>query len=403
MAICTETLNINARKQKWRNGAPGIRRIDLFRRNTKMQQEVRMETRSNRLLIFVIIFLLAAGCLVGCGKKAPEAEAPMVVQAEKVQAGAHALSYTYAGDVRGRYESQFAFQASGRIRERLVSNGDSVKAGQALMQMDTADLKTQLDKGRASMVAAQSDYELSQVTFLRYQELAKQEVVSKEEFDRVASQNQVSLAKLRSAEADYVEATQKFGYGTLTSDADGIVADIKVEAGQVVNAGQQALTLVRTGEVEIQINVPEQRVDDIRKAKKISVTFWALPELELAGVIREVSQLADSSTRTYMVRISIPQNDRVRFGMSATVKIWAGDSNGLVVLPVAAIYQTGDKPHVWVVEKDALRLQSVELGNFVADGVVIKSGLKPEDTVVTAGVQKLQEGQKVKVWDGRKI
>ena len=176
------------------------------------------------------------------------------------------------------------------------------------MQMDTADLKTQLDKSRASVVAAQSDYELSQVTFLRYQELAKQEVVSKEEFDRISSQNQVSLAKLRAAEADYVEATQKFGYGTLTSDADGIVADIKVEAGQVVNAGQQALTLVRTGEVEIQINVPEQRVDDIRKAKKISVTFWALPELELAGVIREVSQLADSSTRTYMVRISIPQN-----------------------------------------------------------------------------------------------
>ena len=89
--------------------------------------------------------------------------------------------------------------------------------------------------------------------------------------------------------------------------------------------------------------------------------------------------------------------------MSATVKIWAGDSNGLVVLPVAAIYQTGNKPHVWVIEKDALRLQPVELGNFVADGVVVKSGLKPEDTVVTAGVQKLQEGQKVKVWDGRKI
>ena len=81
-----------------------------------------METRSNRLLIFVIIFLLAAGCLIGCGKKAPEAEAPMVVQAEKVQAGAHALSYTYAGDVRGRYESQFAFQGvrsdTGKAREQ---------------------------------------------------------------------------------------------------------------------------------------------------------------------------------------------------------------------------------------------------------------------------------------------
>lgn len=361
-----------------------------------------MDKRKRGLFVCCII-LLAVSCLPGCSKKAPPAEAPMVVQVEKIQAGAHSASATYAGDVRGRYESQFAFQSGGRIKERYVNNGDSVKAGQALMQMDTVDLKTQLDRSRAALVGYQSDYKLAEVTYLRYKELANQEVVSKEEFDTIAAKYEIAAAKLRGAEADYVEANQKFIYGTLTSDADGIIADIKVEAGQVVNSGQQALTLVRTGEVEIQINVPEQRVDDIRKARKVSVTFWALPELELSGAIREVSQLADSSTRTFMVRISIPQNEKVRFGMSATVKIWGGDAGAAVVLPVAAIYQTGDKPHVWVVEKDVIRLQPVELGNFVADGVVIRSGVNPGDTVITAGVQKLQEGQKVKIWDGIKI
>ena len=73
------------------------------------------------------------------------------------------------------------------------------------------------------------------------------------------------------------------------------------------------------------------------------------------------------------------------------------------MLPVAAVYQTANKPYVWIVENDSLRLQPVELGDFQANNVVIRSGLKPGDTVVTAGVQKLREGQKVKIWDGVKI
>lgn len=362
-----------------------------------------MKTRKAEYLIWCLIFILAAGSLVGCGKKKPEADAPMVVQVEKIQTGSYAASATYAGDVRGRYESQFAFQAPGRIKERFVNNGDQVKLGQPLLSVDSADLKAQLDQYRAQVLAAQADYRLSELNYLRYKELADQEVISKSAFDNYVASYESAAAKLKNAEAAYREASLQYGYGTLISDADGIIADIKVEAGQVVSAGQQVLTLVRTGEVEIQISVPEQRVDEIRAAKKISVTFWALPELELSGAIREVAQLADSSTRTYAVRVSIPQNEKVRFGMSATVKIWSGDQSGLVVLPVAAVYQTGNKPNVWVVEQDVLRLRPVELGNFVTDGVIIRSGLKPGDTVVTAGVQKLQEGQKVKIWDGIKI
>ena len=97
------------------------------------------------------------------------------------------------------------------------------------------------------------------------------------------------------------------------------------------------------------------------------------------------------------------KNDIVRFGMSATVKVWTGDTAARVILPMAAVYQTGSKPHLWLVENGILRLQPVELGDFLSEGVVIRSGLKPGDVVVTAGVQKLQEGKKVKIWDGAKL
>ena len=356
-----------------------------------------------RCLGIMILLGLASLVSVGCGAKVPPAESPLVVQAETIQSGLQTASFTYAGDVRGRYESQFAFQAGGRISERLVNNGDKVTAGQALMKVDLADLKTQLDRSRADLAAAQADYRLSELNYNRYKELAAKDVISKGEFDSYTAQFQVTTAKLRAAEAAYRQAGQLYGYGTLIADADGVIADIKVEAGQVVSAGQAALTLVRAGEMEVQINVPEQRVDEIRKAHKIRVGFWAMPMLEVDGVIREVAALADSSTRTYMVRVSIPQMDAVKFGMSATVKVWSGDREARIILPLAAVYQTGNKPHLWLIENGVLRLQPVELGDFLSDGIVIRSGIKPGDTVVTAGVQKLREGQKVKVWDGTKL
>ena len=359
--------------------------------------------RLARCLGLIILLGLAGLAATGCGAKTTPAESPLVVQAETIQPGLQTASFTYAGDVRGRYESQFAFQAGGRISERLVNNGDKVTAGQALMKIDLADLKTQLDRSKADLVAAQADYHLSELNYNRYKELATKDVISKGEFDSYTAQFQVTTAKLRAAEAAYRQAGQLYGYGTLIADADGVIADIKVEAGQVVSAGQAALTLVRAGEMEVQINVPEQRVDEIRKAHKIRVGFWAMPMLEVDGIIREVAALADSSTRTYMVRVSIPQMDVVRFGMSATVKVWSGDREARIILPLAAVYQTGNKPHLWLIENGVLRLQPVELGDFLSDGIVIRSGIKPGDTVVTAGVQKLREGQKVKVWDGAKL
>ncbi len=355
-------------------------------------------------LILCVMMVSLAFVFAGCGKKPPATEVPTIVQVEKIQPGQQSEMFTYAGDVRGRFESQFAFQAAGRIQARLVNNGDAVKAGQTLMRIDVADLKTQLDSARANLVAAQSEYNLSELTYKRYEMLAKNEVISKSEFDTVSASYQVSTSKLRAAEAAYVASSQQFGYSNLTADANGVVAGIQVEAGQVVSVGQLALSLVRAGEMEIQISVPEQRVEEIRKARKVVVNFWAIPKTEVDGVIREVAAQADASTRTYMVRVSIPQMPQIRYGMSATVKIWPGEAATRIVLPMAAVYQTeGKPPSLWIVENEALRLQPVELGDFIADGVVIRSGVKPGDTVVTAGVQRLRDGQKVKIWDGRKI
>ena len=169
----------------------------------------------------------------------------------------------------------------------------------------------------------------------------------------------------------------------------------------MVSAGQAVVTLVQDGEREIEIDVPENRYEDILKAKEIRVSFWALPDRIIEGKVREISPMADKTSRTYKVRIQLTNPPtELKLGMTASVttSVNTGNaSNSLTYIPLSAIYQTGSTPSVWVVSAGAVSLRPVKLGNFGDSSVQVLSGLKDQDIIVTAGVHKLKEGQKVRL------
>ena len=360
-----------------------------------------MSKRAGTIVCMAVILLSLAG-ITGCGKKAVSVEPTLMVQVMKIQPDKQAGSFSYAGQVRGRFETQVAFQTAGRIKERMVNNGDAVRAGQVLLRLDLNDLKNQLDGYRSQLAAAKAEYDLQALNYKRYQELSQQQVISKSAFDTAAAQYQVALARHQSAEAAFREAERQYGFGSLVAGADGIIADVRAEAGQVVAAGQAILTLVQSEEREVEINVPEQRVAEIRQVQRVNVTFWALPYLEQEGAVREVAAQADPATRTFKTRVALTKpSERILPGMSATVRVWTGQKPQIIV-PVSAVYQTAGRPEIWLVEQETLKLQTVELGEFLADGVVVRSGIKEGDIIVTAGVHRLRAGQKVKIWDEAK-
>ena len=134
--------------------------------------------------------------------------------------------------------------------------------------------------------------------------------------------------------------------------------------------------------------------------KNVTVTFWALQNQQAAGVVREVAPMADAASRTYQVNISLPNPpDGMQLGMTATVANGSEQAaaEDTFVLPLAAIYQTGDTPQVWVVGEDkTLSLKDVTVQDF-GDNTVKVTGLSRGDVVVTAGVHMLSEGQKVRI------
>lgn len=364
-----------------------------------------MEKLSKKKLYYglaagVVLVAVVAGVIIkGTSKPAAISEEIMAVRTTVVGAGGVGQNYTYSGEVKGRFESQLSFQVGGKIIKRNVQLGSVVNAGDVLMAIDAKDVRQTVSSNSAQVYSAESQLTLAENNLNRYRELYRGGAISAAQLDQYKSAYDVAVASVRQASAQYVQGSNQLDYSALYADKAGVVSSITAEAGQVVAAGQSVITIVQDGEREVEINIPENRIDELRKAQQLKVTFWALPTVSVDAVVREIAPMADNVSRTYKVRVSLlnpPQE--VKLGMTSTVTV-ANMNNQQVAayIPLAAIYQSGDTPGVWVVNNESVALRSIKIGAFGDGKVQVLEGLQNGDVIVTAGVHKLREGQKVRI------
>lgn len=353
----------------------------------------------NLRALFCLLMILCLPLAAGCGsEQAVEQKAPLV-KSMAVGATDGASSDTYAGTVRGRYETNLSFQVGGQILARNVNVGDRVSAGDVLMVIDAKDVAQKANQGDAAVASAKAQLNLAQSNLARYSELYNEAAVPAAVLDQYQTQYDAAFAAYQNALAEAAQGHNALGYTNLIAGADGVISAMSAEEGQVVAAGQTVATLVQTGELEIEINVPENHLADVPVGREVAIDFWALSG-QAVGTVREVAPMADSAARTYKVRISVPNPpDGMELGMTASVHVTgavAANDEGYLV-PLAAIYQTGDSPEVWVVSDDGtVALQPVTVEQF-DDNQVRVHGVAAGTTIVTAGVHTLREGQEVRL------
>lgn len=309
-------------------------------------------------------------------------------------------SAVYPGEVRGRYESQLAFQTAGRIASRLVNVGDRVHAGQILMTIDPKDVNQSVEAANAQLASAIANQKLAADNAARFNKLYAGGAVSEATRDQYNTQLEAANAALRQAQANANASGNQLGYTQLTSDADGVVAAITGEAGQVTAAGTPMVTIVRNGEREIQINVPENVKLSI--GQQADISFWALPDVTAKGTVREIAPIADSITRTYKVRVAVPQLPAAaKLGMTAKVSFKdAAAAADELVIPATALYQVNGKTQVWLVRNNRAVLQDVKVAGYVGNNVRLAGGLNKGDILITAGLSKLVDNQQVRLTKG---
>jgi RND family efflux transporter MFP subunit len=310
------------------------------------------------------------------------------------------VSATYSGEVHARHETRHSFQTSGRITARQVEVGSRVRRGQVLARLDPAQEVLHVVSAAASVEAVRNRVAQNRVDLERTRQLHERQFASRAELD----QQQLALAEaesqLKSALAQQQIKVNQRGYTDLVADRDGVISAVHAEAGQVVSPGQAVVTLAADGEREVLVSIPEQRIDELRRARALRVSLWASPGKTYRGVLRELAPDADSVTRTYSARISIADADSaVLLGMTASVLAPDIEGSTGIRLPLAAIYNKSGAPLVWVIDAKTSQVSTrpVRLGAAHNDQVVVAEGLAAGEQVVTAGVHLLHPGQKVKV------
>ena len=348
----------------------------------------------------LLVGLALALALAGCSKPVEKVEEVRPVRAIKMTAASTDTVAEFSGEIRARYESRLGFRVGGKIVQRKVDVGAVVKKGDLLMRLDPQDLQLAQSQANAALGAADSNLSLAKAELARYKELRDKNFVSQAVLDSKESAYRSALATRDQAAAGLRTQRNQTGYGNLVADVDGVVTGIDAETGQVVAAGTPVVRLAQLGEKEIVISIPEDQVDALRKVSDVSVRTWANPKQALPGKLRELSPVAETATRTYTARISIPNAPAdVRLGMTAYVTFSAATATPMLKVPLTALVQNQGGSAVWIVENGTVKLTPVQLAAPSGNDMLVASGISPGQTVVTAGVNLLKPGQKVTVLD----
>ncbi|GIZ51514.1 hemolysin secretion protein D [Noviherbaspirillum aridicola] len=357
----------------------------------------RNSSRSPRARLSLIV-LAGALALSACSKQVEKAEDIRPVRVVRVATGSVAGGSEFSGEVRARVESRLGFRVGGKITERKVDVGASVRRGQVLMQLDPRDLQLAQAQANAGLKAAESNRDLARAELKRYQELREKNFVSQAVLDSKETAFRSAQASYDQALAAFRNQSNQAGYAVLVADADGVVTGVDAEVGQVVAAGTPVVRVAQLGEKEVVIGIPEDQVDALRKATNISIRTWAQPDRSFDGKLRELSPVADPATRTYAARIAIPgATDDIRLGMTAYVSFQSASADNAIRLPLTALHQDKSGTSVWVVENGTVRQVPVQVSGTAGNEVLVSGGLSAGQTVVTAGVNQLRPGQKVKL------
>jgi len=354
----------------------------------------------------IAVALLSALALGACHDEAPPAAGPRpvaVISPTPLQGAM--VGEAYPGTVRARIESPLSFRVAGKIVERRVDIGARVKKGEVLAVLDPVDARLNVQASQSAVAAAEADAKLAQSEYQRYVDLKASGFASASLLDQRANQLELAKARLTQARSELAVVRNQAGYTSLVADADGIVTDVQADAGRVVSAGEPVMGFARDGEREVRISVPEgAAVQTLRDAPALQIALWALPGKHYQGRVREIAGSADASTRTHEARISfIAADDDVKLGMTASVQVGSTPAAPAWRLPLTAVGDAGGKPVVWriSVNGDQATAQPlpVKVLQYLNDAAIVSGDIKPEDRLISAGVQLLTPGMAVKAID----
>jgi RND family efflux transporter MFP subunit len=304
---------------------------------------------------------------------------------------------SFTGIVAARVQSDLGFRVPGKVLERLVDTGQTVKRGQALIRVDPSDLRLATRAHEEAVAAATARARQTADDEARYRDLVPTGAVSASAYDKVKAAAESARAELNAATAQADVARNETGYAVLLADADGVVVETLAEPGQVVSAGQLVVRVAHAGRREAVIELPETLRPPIGSIGRATLYGSGLSGL---AKLRQLSDAANRQTRTFEARYVLDGRlADAPLGSTILIHIPNGASAPAVQVPMGAIFDAGNGPGVWLVEGETPQVtwRAVHVAALGDDAASVAGELKAGDRVVALGAHLLHEGEHVRL------
>jgi membrane fusion protein, multidrug efflux system len=350
-----------------------------------------------RLTILASMALtLLSACQREVDTPAPEVRPVRTVTIVKREASE---AITYTGRIEAETETNLAFRIAGRMIERIVNVGDSVKSGQLIAELESQDELNAMRSAQAAVVAAQAQSAQAKSNFERQQTLLAGRATSRAQFEQAVQERETARTQIDIAEAQLKAAEDRVSYTRLVADSAGIVTATGARAGEVVQAGQMIIRVARSDGRDAVFDVPGQLLRSAPSDPQITVNLTDDPTVTARGLVREVAPQADPVTRTFQVKVGLTDPPAaMRLGATVTGHMQI-DSTPTIEIPATAMTRVDQHPAVWIVDPSShtVSLRKIDVLRFDQADIAVSQGLDTGEVVVTAGVQALRPGQKVRL------
>ncbi len=327
-------------------------------------------------------------------------DASLTVNAGKVETSAFTRYLSLNGTVNAWQDVIIAPEVGGyRVEEVLVDVGDYVQAGQELVRLSTAILQTEFAAREAALKQRKAQAENARLAFERAQAVAARDLLSPADLDRLNSETLTAAAAVDAAQADFDAARMRLQFAKVTAPDAGLITSRNVTVGQLAQAGNEMLRLLRQNRVEWRGEVPEASLPSLQVGQSVMVT--SVDGREHEGTIRVVSPTVDPITHNGLVYVDIEGDSALRPGMFARGRIEFGQSDALLV-PMASVVSSDGYYYVFIVQSDrTVRRQMIQTGTIQGDNIEVLGGIEPGANIVMTGAGFLKDGDLVNVVQNR--
>ncbi|KPY63605.1 efflux RND transporter periplasmic adaptor subunit [Pseudomonas amygdali] len=309
----------------------------------------------------------------------------------------HSASYArFAGVIQPQYEVALGFRVAGRLATRHAEVGDRVRKGDLLATLEPGDQQHRLRARQAELGRARSAWQQARDEQTRYQQLYERGIGSRARLDQLNSEVRTQDALRSQASIALQQATDHVSYTRLSAEFDGLITEWQAEVGQVIATGQAVVSLARPESREAVVDLPLGALDDNQRIRVISQLD---EQVSVAAKVRQLAPQINAETRTQRVRLALQHMpDSFRPGSTVTVEI-SGDAPPFHELPGSAVVERDGLSQVWVIDPSTSTLvaRTVQVLTRTGSKVRISGELHEGEKVVTAGVNGMQSGQKIRM------